>query len=65
MGSIRHRNDTGLLFVDFRFQGQRCREQTALPDTPANRKRLGKVLTKIEEEISQGTHGTTLSHFSP
>lgn len=54
MGSIRHRSDTGLLFVDFRYQGHRCREQTALPDTPANRKRLGKVLAKIEEQISQG-----------
>ena len=55
MGSIRQRSDTGLLFVDFRFQGYRCREQTALPDTAANRKRLEKVLVKIEEEISLGT----------
>ena len=55
MGSIRQRSDTGLLFVDFRFQGQRCREQTALPDTPANRKRLSKVLSKIEDEISTGS----------
>jgi len=55
MGSIRQRSDTGLLFVDFRYQGQRCREQTALADTPANRKRLAKVLSKIEEEISLGT----------
>ena len=55
MGSIRQRSDTGFLFVDFRFQGHRCREQTALPDTAANRKRLEKVLVKIEEEISLGT----------
>ena len=55
MGSIRQRSDTGLLFVDFRFQGQRCREQTALPETPSNRKRLAKVLGRIEEEISLGT----------
>lgn len=55
MGSIRHRSDTGCLFIDFRFQGIRCREQTALPDTPANRKRLGKVLSKIEESIANGT----------
>ena len=54
MGSIRQRSDTGLLFVDFRFQGHRCREQTALPDTAPNRKRLEKVLVKIEEEISLG-----------
>lgn len=55
MGSIRQRSDSGLLFIDFRFKGCRCREQTALPDTPANRKRLSKVLAKIEEGISQGT----------
>ncbi|WP_374279122.1 Arm DNA-binding domain-containing protein [Azonexus sp.] len=54
MGSIRVRRDTGLLFMDFRYQGQRCREQTALADTPANRKRLGKVVSSIEEAISQG-----------
>jgi len=55
MGSIRHRSDTGCLFIDFRFLGIRCREQTALPDTPANRKRLGKVLSKIEEAIANGS----------
>jgi len=55
MASIQLRKETGTLIIDFYFQGQRCREQTALPDTPANRKRLGKVLGKIEEEISLGT----------
>ena len=34
MGSIRARMDNGLLFFDFRFQGQRCREQTLLENTP-------------------------------
>lgn len=55
MGSIRARRDTGLLFLDFRYQGQRCREQTALADTPANRKRLQKVVDRLEKEVSQGT----------
>lgn len=55
MASIRSRADTGLLFLDFRYCGARCREQTALPDTTANRKKLEKVLAKIEEEISLGT----------
>ena len=54
MASIQLRKETGTLIIDFYFQGQRCREQSALPDTLANRKRLGKVLTKIEEEISTG-----------
>ncbi|MEH8018937.1 site-specific integrase [Rheinheimera muenzenbergensis] len=35
--------------------GTRCREQTALPDTPANRKTLAKLLLKIEAEILLGT----------
>lgn len=55
MGSVRSRKETGLLFLDFRYQGQRCREQTLLPDTPANRKRLEKLLLGIEQEIKQGT----------
>ena len=32
MGSIRARKDSGLLFFDFRVGGERCREQTVLPD---------------------------------
>lgn len=55
MAAIRARRDNGLLFVDFYYQGKRCREQTLLPDAPANRKKLEKVLTKIEEDISLGT----------
>lgn len=55
MGSIRTRKDNGQLFFDFRFQGQRCREQTLLDDTPANRKRLEKALAAIELDINSGT----------
>jgi integrase len=55
MGSIRKRDDNGLLFFDFRYRGQRRRETTALEDTPANRKRLQKALDRIEEEIKAGT----------
>ena len=55
MASIRARQDNGLLFFDFRFQGSRCREQTLLQDTPANRKRLEKALALIESEIKAGT----------
>jgi len=46
MASIRVRKETGLLFFDFRFRGQRCREQTMLQDTPANRKRLERRSTR-------------------
>lgn len=55
MASIRGRKDNGMLFFDFRYQGVRCREQTALPDTVANRRRLQKLLERIQEEISVGT----------
>lgn len=52
MSSVRAQG--GLLFFDFRFQGQRCREYTKLPDTPANRRRMEKVLEKIEQAIAEG-----------
>ena len=55
MGSIRTRNDKDVLFFDFYYCGVRCREQTTLPDTPANRKKLQAVLAKLEAEITLGT----------
>ena len=53
MGAIRARSK--LLFFDFRYQGVRCREQTKLADTPANRKRAVALLERMEAEILQGT----------
>jgi integrase len=55
MGSIRKRDDNGLLFIDFRYRGIRCREQTALPESAANRKKVQKVLDRMESEIAAGT----------
>ena len=55
MGSIRLRPATGCLFLDFRYRGIRCREQTVLPDAPANRKKLQALLDRIEAEITLGT----------
>ena len=54
MASIRNRADNDLLFFEFRFEGIRCREQTLLPDNPTNRKKLEKVLARIETEIKAG-----------
>jgi len=51
MGSIRVREGGGNLFFDFRYKGKRCREQTLLPDTPANRKKLEMLMDRIEREI--------------
>jgi integrase len=55
MASIRCRKDTGLLLIDFRFRGTRCREQTMLPDTAANRARLQTLADRIERSINKGT----------
>ncbi|MCQ8876539.1 site-specific integrase [Pseudoalteromonas shioyasakiensis] len=49
MASIRNRS--GKLFFDFYYQGVRCREQTLLLDTKANRNKLEKVLENIEAQI--------------
>uniref|UniRef100_UPI00384D666F Arm DNA-binding domain-containing protein n=1 Tax=Citrifermentans bremense TaxID=60035 RepID=UPI00384D666F len=62
MDSIRARKENGLLTFDFRYQGTRCREQTTLPDTAENRRRMETVLKKIEAETTLGTfdYGTYL-----
>ena len=52
MASIRTRYKK--LIVDFRYMGIRCRETTNLTDTPANRKKLEKIIEKIEAEITLG-----------
>lgn len=54
MSSIRARKD-GRLFFDFSYQGERCRELTALADTPANRKRMARTLSAIDAQIAAGT----------
>ena len=54
MGSVRARPETGQLFLDFRYRGHRCREQTTLPDTPANRQKVERLLQRVEREISRG-----------
>lgn len=53
MASVSARN--GRLYFDFRYQGVRCREYTALEDTRANRKRMESLLDKILAEITLGT----------
>ena len=54
MAKVRVRKETGTLYLDFFHRGVRCREQTALDDTPANRRKVAKVLEKIEAEIKLG-----------
>lgn len=52
MGAVNVRD--GKLYLDFRFKGVRCREQTRLLDNPHNRKRLKSLLEMIEAEIKLG-----------
>jgi len=54
MGKVIVRPETGKLRLDFRYQGIRCREQMSLPDTPANRRKLNKMLETIQAEIKLG-----------
>jgi integrase len=54
MGKIRVREETNRLYFDFRYQGVRCREYTALQDTPANRRRMEGLMKRIEAEIIAG-----------
>lgn len=54
MAKIRVRKETNKLFVDFRFQGQRFREQTMLDDNAKNRKQLEAFVQKIEATILLG-----------
>ena len=55
MPNVRVHKPNGMLFLDFRFKGVRCREYTALSDSPANRKKLEKLLDRITAEIKAGT----------
>ena len=54
MGSINIIKN-GTLYLDFRYRGKRCKEYTRLKDSPANRRRLAKILERIEAEITLGT----------
>lgn len=53
MSSVR-KSASGYLFFDLRINGVRCREQSKLTDTPANRKKMERALEKIQAEITLG-----------
>jgi len=55
MAKVTVRNETGKLVMDFTYRNVRCREQTALPDTLQNRKRVEAVLEKIKKALKNGT----------
>ena len=55
VAKVTARKETGKLVIDFTFRGVRCREQTSLADTAANRKRLLSVVDRIKSEQLAGT----------
>ncbi len=54
MANIRARKETGKLFIDFRLNGCRFREQTLLSDNPKNRKQLEAFVQRMEAKILLG-----------
>jgi integrase len=55
MASIQVRQETGCLIIDFYYRGTRCREQTTLIDSPVSRKKVQRLIDRIESEISLGS----------
>lgn len=51
MGKVRARKENGRLYLDFMYQGVRCREQTDLQGNPANIKKVDALLKKVEAKI--------------
>lgn len=43
------------LFVDFRYEGRRCKEYTGLFDTPANRRDVQKLVKRLDAALLLGT----------
>ncbi|MCK7552959.1 tyrosine-type recombinase/integrase [Marinobacter goseongensis] len=54
MAKVRARADTKKLFIDFRYQEIRCREQTLLSDTVRNRKQLETLIQRMEAKMLVG-----------
>lgn len=54
MAVINVRKETSRLYIDFRFNGIRCREQTAMNDTLSNRRVLHKLIDKMNAELTLG-----------
>ena len=55
MGKVRARKDTGMLYFDFLYQKQRCREYTKLKNMRQNIVTMEKMMKRIDAEITMGT----------
>lgn len=63
MGSVRARTTSQQLFFDFRYKGARCREYSELFDNASNRRKMQRVMDRIDAEIKLGTF--VYSHYFP
>ena len=55
MAKVRVRPETNCLYLDFSYRGKRCKEQTALADTPANRRMVESLAKRLQREIAKGS----------
>ncbi|TAM37544.1 MAG: site-specific integrase [Rhodanobacter sp.] len=55
MVKVRVRPETGNLYLDFGYRGARCREYTALTDTPSNRRQVQALARRIEHDLRSGS----------
>ena len=55
MAKVTVRKETGKLVIDFTYRGVRCREQTALEDSPSSRKRVQSVIERIKKAQGDGS----------
>jgi hypothetical protein len=55
MAEAATRKETGCLVIDFINRGVRCRAQTALPDSVANRKRAESMVAKLKSAMGAET----------
>ncbi|MBO2552383.1 site-specific integrase [Shewanella algae] len=53
MGTVNSRD--GKLYLDFRYKGVRCREQTSLIDNPTNRQKLSRLMALFEQQMKSGS----------
>ena len=61
MASVSRRS--GHLVVDFRYRGIRCRERAGMSDTPQNRRKLQRLIARVEAEILLRTF--EYAHYFP
>jgi integrase len=54
MTTVNVRKETGTLYIDFRYLGNRCRERTSMNDTLSNRRMLKRLISKMNAEITLG-----------